>query len=295
MSRFESPAEAGQAFKTWIARSKYSEGTVELYAAKVQTFLEWIEEQGGEHDGALTDEHLRDYAVRDFRRDLMTVRKLSQATVETYMSALTAFYEYVGIGKPSVKRSSRAEVATKALEEDHLRKVLRLAERRGARDFAIAMLIFGTGLRVSEVVGLDTDDVFVTERMGQIEVRHGKGGKARTVYPPADTRAALRAWIAARRAAGAPELGPLFLSREGGRLSSRRVQSLLSDLGREVGVRLTPHVLRHTYARFFLANGGDVGELQQNLGHLHLSSTQVYTGATRGQRAESAERVRIDL
>lgn len=296
MSDLETPQQAAEAFGRWVARSGFAPATGALYAAKVTVFLHWVAEQWDEYDGCLTDEHLRDYAVRDFRRHLMVERKLATATVESYLSAIGTFYDaHRGLGRPNVKRAPKGDPATKALSEDALRKVLRAAERRGPRDYAIARLLFGTGVRVSECVALDTDDVFITERMGQIEVRHGKGGQARTVYPATDERAALRAWLAARRAQGCDELGPLFLSRGGGRISKRRVQSLLTTLGEGAGVRLTPHVLRHTYARFFLEGGGDLGELRQNLGHRHLSSTQVYAGASRAARADSAERVRIDL
>lgn len=292
----QTPQEASEAFSRFIARSGFAPATGALYSAKVAVYLDWVGERWDEYDGCLADGHLRDYAVRDFRRHLMVERKLAVATVESYLSAISTFYDvHLGIGRPNVKRSAKSDPATKALSEDQLRKALRAAERRGARDYAIARTLFGTGLRVSELVALDTDDVFVTERQGQIDVRHGKGGMARTVYPAADERAALRAWLAARKAEGEPDLGPLFTSRRGGRISVRRVQSLLASLGDAAGVRLTPHVLRHTYARFFLDAGGDVGELQQNLGHKNLSSTQVYTGASKAHRAESAERVRIDL
>lgn len=297
MSEDLTPAAAAEKFAEWIRRSGFAPATGALYSAKVTVFLRWVGEQWAEYDGCLTDEHLRDYAVRDFRRHLMVERKLKASTVESYLSAISTFYDvYLGMGKPKVPRLGKSEPATKALTEDQLRKALRAAERRGVRDYAIARTLFGTGIRVSELVALDTDDVFVTDKQGVIEIRHGKGGKSRQVFPAADERAALRAWQAARKAEGAPELGPFFTSRRGGgRISVRRVQSLLSTLGEAADVRLTPHVMRHTYARFFLAAGGDLGELQQNLGHKNLASTQVYTSAGTTVRAESAERVRIDL
>jgi site-specific recombinase XerD len=75
------------------------------------------------------------------------------------------------------------------------------------------------------------------------------------------------------------------------------MQSLMGDLARESGkdVRLTPHVLRHTFARKFLESGGDVGQLQRLLGHKHLSSTQVYTNVRTDQLDAAVEGVRIDL
>lgn len=293
---FSTPSEANAAFARWIARTGLSDATQAIYATKVRIFLEFVAAApAGEYDGALSDEFVRDYAVRDFRRDLMVAQKRSVSTVEGYMAAIGSFYDWIGLGKPRVKRSPSPKRQPKALSVDEMRKAMRAAERRGVRDHAITSTLFQTALRVSEVVALDTDDVWVGERGGRMDVRHGKGGEARQVPIPADTRDLLRQWIAVRRELGHPEIGPLFTSRTGGRISVRRVQSLMDDIGGAAGVKITPHVLRHTYARFFLDQGGDVGALQGVLGHRNLSSTQVYTGASANVVAEAAERVRIDL
>lgn len=293
---FTTPEEAGEAFARWISRTGLADTTQAMYAAKVQAFLAFVAaDTAGEYDGALSDEFVRDYAVRDFRRDLMVAQKRSVSTVEGYLAAIGSFYDWIGLGKPRVKRQSTHKRDPKSLNADDLRKVLRAAERRGVRDHAITMTLFQTAVRVAEVVALDTDDVWVGERAGRLDVRHGKGGEARQAPIPADTRDVLRRWLVVRREQGAPELGPLFTSRGGGRISRRRVQSLMDDIGGAAGVKITPHVLRHTYARFFLDSGGDVGALQGVLGHKNLSSTQVYTGASADATAEAAERVRIDL
>lgn len=135
----------------------------------------WLEEQGSEYDGALTDQHVRDWAVRDFTTQLREVDKRAIATVEQYVSAVTNFYDsYLGLGKPNVPRSTRLKGAPKGLSHKDQRKLLREAERRGQRDHAIVRLALFSGVRVAELAGLDTDDVLVTERTGEIEVRKGK-------------------------------------------------------------------------------------------------------------------------
>jgi len=110
--------------------------------------------------------------------------------------------------------------APKALEAADLRRVMRAAERRGPRDHAITAVLFLTAFRVSELVALDVDDVWVGDKAGRLEVRHGKGAIARQVPIPADARAILRPWLARRReqldrAPGQVATGPLFLSRTG--------------------------------------------------------------------------------
>lgn len=292
---FETPGEAAEAFSRWISRTGYADGTMESYRAKTAAFLEFVTAGGAEYAEALSDEFVRDYAVRDFRKKLMTETKAAPATVETYLSAIGVFYDWLGLGKPRVKRSPARKSAPKSLDEDSLRKAMRGFERRGPRDFAIASVLFQTGIRVGACAALDTDDIWVGDRSGRLDVRHGKGGEASQHPIPADARAALRTWLAVRREQGHPEVGPLWISRFGTRLSVRRIQSMVNSVAAEVGVDLTPHVLRHTFARFYLENGGDVGGLQDALDHRNLSSTSVYTRVGRAGQEEAAERVRIDL
>jgi integrase/recombinase XerC len=286
--------EKGAEYARWIAKTGLSDATKKLYPARVHQYLAWVAAHYDEHSEALGDPYSRDYAVRDYRRDLMTVDKRAIATVELTMSALGSFYDWLGLGKPDVKRTSPPKGAPKSLEDAELRRVMRAAERRGNRDYALASTLFLTAIRVDEAHQLDTDDVLVSDRSGLLHVRYGKGGESRQVPIPADARAALRPWLAERRDRYG-DLGALFISRGGGRLSVRRMQSLMADIGTDAGVHVSPHVLRHTYARNFLEGGGDIASLQEVLGHKNLSSTQVYTKPRAGRLAELAENVRIEL
>jgi integrase/recombinase XerC len=295
MGREVTPHDAGAEYARWLAKTGLADTTKQLYPQRVAAFLSWLEGHADEHADALEDPYARDYAVRDYRRDLLTVDKRAIATVELAMSALGSFYEWLGLGKPDVKRTSPPKGAPKSLDEKELRAVMRTAERRGVRDFALTSLLFLTAVRVSEAAALDTDDVLVTERTGLVQVRYGKGGESRDVPMPTDARAALRPWLAQRRERYGDQVGPLFVARGGGRLSVRRMQSLMADIGKDAGVHISPHVLRHSYARAFLDGGGDVASLQAVLGHKNLSSTQVYTAPRAGRLAELAENVRIEL
>lgn len=290
------PREAGQAYGAWIARTRFADTTKAVYLAKVQTFLRWVEDGGAEYAEAMVDEHVRDYAVRDYRRMLLTEKKLAVATIELHLSAIGSLYDHLGLGAPRVPRQSPKRGAPKGLAEDDLRKVLRGAERRGPRDYALASTLFLTAVRVSECAALDVDDVFVSERMGTLQVRHGKGGKSRDLDIPAPARAALRAWMAVRRDLAAEQVGaPLWIARGGTRLSVRRIQSVMADIGADVGVDLSPHVLRHTFGRRWVENGGSLVELQDVLGHANLNTTAGYTRSGGNYAADMGEKVAIDL
>lgn len=297
MTTIQLPGEAADEFGRWIARTGFAPTTKKLYPAQVRAFTTWLTERGEEYHDALADPHGRDYAVRDYREHLLTVDKKAPATVEVALSAIGAFYDHLGLGKPErIIRQNPNRDDVRSLEPAEAKRVLRAAERRGNRDFALTMLLYGTGVRVAEASALDTDDLFISDRKGVLEVRHGKGGASRQLPVEPDVRAAVRPWLNERAEKYGRTVGPLFVSRKGGRLSARRIQSLMADMGESVGVELSPHTLRHTFAREYLDDGGDLASLQRLLGHRNLSSTQVYTRPSNTRLAEFMEnRRRISL
>lgn len=290
------PTEAASAYAGWLAKTRYSIGTAAGYVAKVNAFTRWVSDRAPEYDDCLTDEHVRDYAARDFRRELVTVRKYQPATVEAYLSAIGSFYGWLGMDKPRVTRDRVEHDRPRAIPEDAMRRVLRTAERRGNRDNALVNLLFLAAIRVSECHHLDVDDVFLGERKGYVQVRHGKGGKTRTVDLSPKARDAIRPYWNERRQEAGPAIGaPLFLSRHGKRLSIRQMQTLIGKMGDESGVGLSPHVLRHTFGVRWVESGNPVTGLQKVLGHANIQTTAGYARSSREALAEMSERVEIDL
>jgi integrase/recombinase XerC len=160
-----------------------------------------------------------------------------------------------------------------------------------ARDQAIVELLYSSGLRLSELTGLDTRYVeagpyrssgWLTRAEAEVQVL-GKGGKRRTVPVGGPALAALDAWLARRVAfvATTPGADPhaLFLSQRGARLSGRAVQRVVKRLGvaRGVPADIHPHVLRHSFASHLLQSSGDLRAVQELLGHANIATTQVYT------------------
>lgn len=150
----------------------------------------------------------------------------------------------------------------------------------GLRDQALLEVLYGGGLRVSELCGLDIGRLELDEPASTVRVV-GKGDKERVVPLGSAATAALRRYLARRTEllAGRPESGALFLSRRGRRLGVRWVQRLVSRYGALGAGRadLHPHALRHTYATHLLDGGADLRSIQRLLGHASLSTTQRYT------------------
>lgn len=151
----------------------------------------------------------------------------------------------------------------------------------GRRNRAIFELIYASGLRVAEAVGLDLENVSLTAR--EVRVR-GKGGRERIVPFGRSAEAALRIYLGEARGILARGGEALFLNRRGGRITGRSVRRILEQYEQAVGLpRRGPHSLRHSFATHLLEGGADLRAVQELLGHRSLSSTQIYTHVQAGR------------
>lgn len=155
----------------------------------------------------------------------------------------------------------------------------------GLRDRAALELLYGAGLRISEAVGVDVDDLDPNERL--VRVR-GKGDRERIVpygEPAAD---AIEAWLVRGRSTLAPRGPALLVNLRGGRLSRQGLWGVVRRAAADAGLegRVTPHTLRHSFATHLLDGGADVREVQELLGHASVTTTQVYTLVSRGAMHE---------
>ncbi|MGW0329633.1 site-specific tyrosine recombinase XerD [Nocardia sp. NPDC003183] len=154
---------------------------------------------------------------------------------------------------------------------------------RGLRDRALLELLYSTGARISEMVGLDVDDIDAEQRC---VVLHGKGGKQRLVPIGRPALAAVDAYLVRGRpalaASGKGSGGALFLNARGGRLSRQSAWQVLQTAAERAGIGATvsPHTLRHSFATHLLDGGADVRVVQELLGHASVTTTQIYTLVT---------------
>jgi integrase/recombinase XerC len=162
----------------------------------------------------------------------------------------------------------------------------------GLRDRALLETLYSAGLRVSELTGLNVEDVDLTEGLATVR---GKGRKERLALLGPPALAALHRWLDGRAAVVGALSRPavaLFLNKNGGRLSSRSVGRLLEKYLKQTGLdpRTSPHTLRHSFATHLLDNGADIRSVQELLGHRSLSTTQIYTHVTTHRLQESYEK-----
>jgi site-specific recombinase XerD len=195
----------------------------------------------------------------------------------------------MGVVYAYVKELRRQQLAPKGLERADVRRLLREIELRDdIRAGAVFHLLLYTGCRVSDLVNLELTDLLISERAGSVVFRQGKGNKQRTVPLPMAARRALQAYLETRP----PVASRSVFVGERGPITDAGIRSLCRKYSAVIGVRLHPHVFRHSFAKQFLAdNENDLVSLAQILGHENLNTTSRYSQKSEQQLAAVSEMV----
>ncbi|MCL6441910.1 MAG: tyrosine-type recombinase/integrase [Alicyclobacillus sp.] len=253
--------------------------TVQTYVSTLQHFSKWLYETGGD---------LAQLTRHDVQSYITHLDKLGRkaTTIEKVFAAISEFADYLEkpevvlhIRRPEVRKARN--VAPKCLERNERNQLLRLVERDGnRRNIAIVYVLLMTGLRVSELCALNRDDIAMSERKGQVTVRHGKGNVSRTVPLPSSARFHLSRYLEIRDDANPA----LFLSQQRRRITTRQVQHIL----RKYGVH--PHILRHTYCRDLIRQGVDIATVAELAGHTDVNVTRRYARPSASEIEDAIER-----
>jgi len=262
--------------------------TLAAYGRDLAEYLAVLESRGVGTPDAVTRDDITAFALAAQRRGL------APSTVERRLAAVKSFHRFL-VREGITENHPTARVPLPKVP-DRLPDVLSLddVERllgqafpdapAGLRDRAILEVLYGCGMRVSELTGLDLSDLDLTEQLVRV---FGKGGKERIVPIGGIAVHALRAYLSQ----GRPELRPraslgagsaaVFVNSRGTRLSRQSVFRIVRGYGASVGLDVHPHTLRHSFATHLLEGGADLRALQEMLGHADISTTQVYTHVDR--------------
>jgi len=274
------------------AERRLSGKTLEAYDRDVRQFLIFL---GRHWDKTVTLKRFAALEATDVRA-FMAARRGETIAGRSLMRALAGlrsfarFLEREGKGKVGALAAIRApkigKSLPKPLQMDAARRIvdadLRAGENRPpwvlARDAAVLALLYGSGLRISEALGLRRRDV-PAPGAGDVLVVTGKGNKTRMVPVLAGVLGLIADYVALCPYPLAPA-APIFVGARGGPLSPRIIQLAMASLRGALGLpdSATPHALRHSFATHLLTRGGDLRAIQELLGHASLSTTQIYTG-----------------
>jgi integrase/recombinase XerC len=258
---------------------KYSSHTLSAYQRDVQAFSQFCAENGQSVWADIDEALVRRFVAAQHRKGL------SGRSLQRRLSAVRSLFNYLcrhyGLshnpadGVPAPKSARRLP---ETLGVDQLDSLLSLpdTEPLARRDHAIMELLYGCGLRLSELTSLDLASL---DWQQQIVTVTGKGNKQRRVPFGKKAAAALQLWLKERSLLLKREQSALFLSKNGERISNRSVQQRLKKWAFKQGLNSNayPHMLRHSFASHILESSSDLRAVQELLGHANLSTTQIYT------------------
>lgn len=256
-----------------------SANTLSSYQRDLSQAIEYFTEQGIDSWLSITSHQYRAYVARQHRKNL------SGKTIQRQLSSLRRLYEYLikeqlishnplkGVSAPKTGRK-----LPKAPDIEQLEQLLHNTDNDTLhiRDCAMFELLYSSGLRLSELTGIDGIDLKLSDQ--QLRVL-GKGSKERDVPIGKKAVQALQKWLTVRANLAKADEQALFVSRFGTRITQRGVQQRLEKMAIEQGlpVHLHPHMLRHAFASHLLESSGDLRAVQELLGHADISTTQIYT------------------
>ncbi|TAJ13892.1 hypothetical protein EPO56_02780 [Patescibacteria group bacterium] len=257
--------------------------TVENYDHYLTRFIEFAK---AESEKDITEEKIREFRLWLNRQPGTNLGTMKRKTQNYYLIALRAFLKYLtrrGTLSLPPERIELAKVPERSLdlitsaELDRLMKAPKGTDSKDLRDKAILELLFSTGLRVSELCALDSD---IDLSRDELSVR-GKGDKVRVVFLSPTAKIAVSAYLKARKDLEEA----LFIEgrpKKLHRITPRDIQRMIKKRAIEAGItkKVTPHVIRHSFATDLLENGADLRSVQALLGHANIATTQIYTHVT---------------
>jgi integrase/recombinase XerC len=255
--------------------------TTSSYGSDLAALIDYCGTQGLTAWAELDPQHMRAFAAREHRRGL------SPRSIQRRLSACRGLFRFLlREASPDIRRDPAADIRApkgrkrlpRPLDTDTMARLLefRTDDRLGIRDKAIMELLYSSGLRLSELLGLDLSNLNLP---GREVLVLGKGRKERIVPVGRHATEALRRWLPERAALAAIGEQAVFVGQGGGRLGPRIVQRRIARWARLQGLpeHVHPHMFRHSAASHLLESSGDLRSVQEFLGHANLSTTQVYT------------------
>lgn len=264
----------------------YSRSSIDKASCELPRLFHHLREEGVRDVRAVSETHLVAYARRLERHRTKRGELLAAASRAGALVTVRRFFAFllargVILDNPSLtlKLPKASHLPRGVLSETQARRLMAApfpGTKVGKRDRAILELLYGSGLRIGEAARADLSDLDLRERV--LLVRNGKGKKDRMVPVPGRAVAALELYLLKSRPELAKGADPaLFLATHGRRLGVPGLRLQVERHGRAIGVKLTPHVLRHTCATHLLKGGASIRHVQELLGHKRLTTTALYT------------------
>ncbi|MBM3924876.1 MAG: site-specific tyrosine recombinase XerD [SAR202 cluster bacterium] len=275
-----------------VVEKGFSPNTLEAYRNDLNQFMEYVRGKVPSPNGAGTWSQVDMKLLTEYVVDLRGKKRYRDSTAARKVAAIKSFFGFLlqeGLldkdPSESLTGPRPGRTLPKYLTEDEVNRLLEETKKEsspeGQRDYAILEMLYATGLRVSELVSLNQDDLNLRE--GYVRCI-GKGAKERLAHIHPQAATALESYIktARHKLLGDSKDKALFLNRRGERLTRQWIWAILKASARKANIKkpLTPHVLRHSFATHMLRGGAPLRHVQEMLGHSSITTTQIYTHLT---------------
>ncbi|GAB3051782.1 tyrosine-type recombinase/integrase [Virgibacillus ainsalahensis] len=283
-----------ESFYIYLQNNGLKENSIKGYVQSARGFLQWFDESKDVSFQKLHRENILEYISF-----LKTVKKLNPKTINTKISGLMKFNQFlveelcvqpnVVIEKKDFEKVQQqyASLSTVVYEDvEKFRQVI--LDDDHMRYYALATIFAYAGLRLSEALDLHVHDVHLVTR--EITVRNGKGDKTRIVYMSAKVRIALQSWLKERKEKGI-DSDYLFPSNRNRRLDRTVVNTAFQKYSKEVGKKITPHVLRHFFCSNAINKGMSIHEVANQAGHSNIHTTLLYTNPTKTEMLDKMDQL----
>ena len=255
----------------------FSEHTTKNYKRDLDKFIRFLSDNSTSLEKC-DEQDIRLFVNQERRKGL------SPRSIQRVLSSCRSFFNYLvehkGFEKnhaQNISSPKSSKSLPKALDADLVQKLLNFKPKTEleTRDKAIAELFYSSGLRLSELQGIDIGDISIKERTCRVV---GKGNKTRDLPIGRQAIKSLRDWILIREKYSTESDLAIFINKQGKRLSNRSIQARLKKLSTERGLpAVHPHMLRHSFASHILESSGDLRAVQEMLGHADIGTTEIYT------------------
>ncbi len=256
--------EAIESFVLDLSLRGYSDNTAKAYKFTVESALRFI------------GKNFKEVTTADLKKFLLHLQKekgCSLKTISRHANALKSFFRNHELGTADKIQLPRVEKTLPTfLNQGEIEKLLSCISN--VRDLLIIRFLYASGLRVSELVNLDREDL----EGNTVRVHSGKGKKDRITYVDEGTLQLVMEYLRGRK----DDNSALFINRRGKRLSDRHIETIVKKCAVKAGIKkkVTPHTMRHTFATHLLQNNANIVVIQNLLGHASLATTQIYTHVT---------------
>jgi len=275
-----------------VVERGFSHNTLDAYRNDLYQFVDYVKMKSASENGSLSWKDIDINLLTDYVFDLRGKKSYRDSTTARKVASIKSFFGFL-IEEGKVDKDPTESLSSprpgrslpKHLLEEEVDRLLDKAKSlntpEGQRDRVILELLYATGLRVTELVSLNTDDINLSE--GYVRTM-GKGGKERLAYLHPRATKALEGYIneARTKQTTDPKEKALFLNRRGERLTRQWIWAILKSSAKRANINkpIAPHILRHSFATHLLRGGASLRHVQELLGHSSITTTQIYTHLT---------------